>query len=130
MIASAKKRKVNIPRAKIARAVELALPKGRKFALHVQDSELGGMKIIRVVTPAWKQLRPAERIIKVREAVERKLSHEEQDRILRFSVLTPGEYKKIFGVPHQRGIAKYATAAAKRKAAHAPARRMKSAVTR
>ena len=122
MIAVAKKTNVRIPRDKIARAVKLALPKGRSFDLYVQKSQLGGMKIVRVVTPAWKELRPAERIFKVREAVERKLSREEQENILRFSVLTPGEYKRLTGSIRIRGTTRRALAA-KRKVRKAPAKR-------
>ena len=124
MIANAKNNKVGVPRAKIARAVEIALPKGRPFSIHVQNSQLGGMKVVRVVTPAWKNLRPAERIFRVREEVEKRLTAEEKNRILRFSVLTPGEYRRIFGVSHERRVPHRASPA-KRKAAKASARRKK-----
>lgn len=95
MIATAKKKaSTRFPRAKIANAIKTILPKGN-FKLHVANSKIGSEKIIRVVTPAWKSLRPAERIGKVIQAVNGKLTTEEQETILRFSVLTPDEYKTV-----------------------------------
>jgi hypothetical protein len=111
MTATAKKKLGNIPRKKIADAVELALPKGGTFHLHVEKSRLGGMRVIRIVTPAWKTLRPAERISKVRAAVENALSENEQKRILRFSVLTPQEYRTLFKVSHHGRTVKHETTA-------------------
>jgi hypothetical protein len=100
-----KTKPIEIARRKIARAVKLVLPRGRTFNIKVEDSALGGMKVVRVVTTAWKDLRPAERISRVRGAVEQVLSQDEQDKILRFSVLTPGEYKSIWNAPFQRRTA-------------------------
>jgi hypothetical protein len=97
-----KTKPIEILPKKIARAVKRVLPKGRTFTLKVEDSALGGLKVVRVVTTAWKDLRPAERISRVRGAVEEVLSQDEQDKILRFSVLTPGEYKSIWNAPFQR----------------------------
>lgn len=99
-----KTRPIKIPPLKIAGAVKRVLPRGRTFnvKVKVEDSALGGMKIVRVVTTAWKDLRPAERISRVRGAVEQVLSRDEQDKILRFSVLTPGEYKSIWNDPQRR----------------------------
>ena len=98
-----------IPHQKIFYAVKRALPRGRTFDVKVQDSALGGMKVVRVVTSAWKTLRPAERISRVRKAVEKALSQEEQDKILRFSVLTPDEYKALLNVPHHGRTGKTGT---------------------
>lgn len=53
------------------------------------------MKIVRVVTPAWKSLRPAARIGKVLDAVNIHLTPRERKGILRFSVLTPEEYQDV-----------------------------------
>jgi hypothetical protein len=78
-----------VRREKIVDAVKLAIPKGRRFKVSFEDSALGGMKIVRVVTTAWKDLRPAERITRVRGAVEKALSQDEQDKILRFSAGQP-----------------------------------------
>ena len=101
MTVTAKKTRINLPRAKIVRAIEQALPKGRAFDLQIRKTDLGGLKIVRVVPPAWKNLWPAERITKVREEIEKNLTREQNDAILRFSVLTPAEYKRVFGVPHK-----------------------------
>ncbi|HYZ74923.1 MAG TPA: hypothetical protein VE641_17720 [Chthoniobacterales bacterium] len=97
-----KTKPIKIPPQKIAGAVKRVLPRGRTLNVKVEDSDLGGMKIVRVVTTAWKDLRPAERISRVRGAVEQVLSRDEQDKILRFSVLTPGEYKSIWNDPPSR----------------------------
>jgi hypothetical protein len=128
MTAIAKKKPATIPREKVKRAVELAL-KGKPFDLYVQKSALGGMKVVRIVTPAWKRLRPAERISRVREAVERTLSPLEQRDILRFSVLTPDEYKNLIAIPHDGAAAKLA-AAPKRMIRKAPALKGKAASAR
>jgi len=92
MIAAAK---TKFPKGKISRAVGEILPKGQTFALHIAESEIGRKKIVRVVTPAWKKLRGWERIGKVLAAVNGKLTPREQKHILRFSVLTPEEYRRI-----------------------------------
>jgi hypothetical protein len=98
-----KTKPIKIPPQKIAGAVKRVLPRGRTLNVKVEDSALGGMKIVRVVTTAWKDLRPAERISRVRGAVEQVvLSRDEQDKILRFSVLTPDEYKSIWNDPQRR----------------------------
>ncbi len=95
MIATSKKKgSTQFPKAKITHAVKTILPKGN-FKVQVADSKIGKMKIVRVVTPAWKSLRPAERIGKVLDAVNGKLTAKEQGGILRFSVLTPDEYKTV-----------------------------------
>jgi len=104
------------PRAKITRAVESIIPNGN-FKLQVTDSLIEKMKIVRVITPAWKALRPAQRIVKVLDAVSGKLTDDEERGILRFSVLTPEEYKRVAknspvsfrkGAPHgaRKGVAK------------------------
>jgi hypothetical protein len=114
---------VNIPREKVERAVRLVLPKGAAFDLHFRKSALGGMKVVRVVTPAWKRLRPAERISRVRDAVESRLSESEKQNIPRFSFLTPDEYKTLI-VPHRGKTRKHASAA-KRMVRKAPASKLK-----
>jgi hypothetical protein len=82
------------PRAKIDRAVKSILPKGN-FKLRIANAKLGDLKIVRVVTPAWKSLRSEERNLKVLKAVAGGLSEREEDRILRYSVLTPEEYNTL-----------------------------------
>jgi hypothetical protein len=90
-----KKKLPPFPRAKIARIVEQILPKGKSFEIRTEDSGLREKKIVSIVTAAWKNLRPPERIFKVLDAVDRKLSDAEQERILYFSVLTPNEYRQV-----------------------------------
>jgi hypothetical protein len=126
MTAISTKKSVSIPREKVQRAVRLLLPKGTPFDLHVQKSALGGMKVVRIVTPAWKRLRPAERISRVRDAVENTLSPQEKQNILRFSVLTPDEYKMLFAL-HQVKIEKRAPDDAKRMVRKPPALKKKLA---
>ena len=95
MIAPAKKKPApKFSRAKISHAVEGVL-KGKPFEIRVADSSIGNLKIVRVVTPAWKSLRPGARIGKVLDAVEPHLTPQERKGILRFSVLTPEEYRDV-----------------------------------
>jgi hypothetical protein len=94
MITLKKKPAAKFPKAKITHAVQ-GLLKGKDFKLQVADSKIGKMKIVRVVTPAWKTLRPAVRIGRVRDAVNSELTAREQKGILRFSVLTPQEYQEV-----------------------------------
>ncbi len=95
MITTAKMKTVSkFPKAKISHAVQGIL-KGKPFKIQIANSNIGKMKIVRVVTPAWKSLRPAVRIGKVLDAVNTELTPQEQKGILRFSVLTPEEYQEV-----------------------------------
>jgi hypothetical protein len=102
-----KKPSPRFPRAKIAEIVRGVLPKGREFELLVSDSTIKNLKVVRIVTPAWKNLRPPERISKVLRAVNAQLTPDERDRILRFSVLTPAEYREVvldaLPIPQRKG---------------------------
>lgn len=89
------KQKNSFPKRKISSAVKRILPPGKSFKLKLADSNIGEMKIVRIITPAWRSLRPAERIGKVIEAVNPQLTPAEQKKILRFSVLTPDEYADL-----------------------------------
>ncbi len=73
------------------------MPKGADFRLQVIDSKIGRMKIVRVVTPAWKTLTTADRILKILKAANSRLSEAERKDILRFSVLTPKELDLVNG---------------------------------
>jgi alkylated DNA nucleotide flippase Atl1 len=96
MNTTAKKRtQAKFPRRKIYSVVLSVLPKGRKFTLQVIDSHIGKMKVVRIVTPTWKRLRPSDRIDRIIRAANKRLTAGEQKNILRFSVLTPDEYSKI-----------------------------------
>src|SRR3954451_22105760 len=85
----------SFPRAKIARIVQGVLPKGKTFELRTADSGIREMKVVRIITPAWKNLRPPERLGKVLHAMDGQLSDAQRKRILRFSVLTPQEYQEV-----------------------------------
>lgn len=91
------KRLPPFPRAKITECVAGIMPKGKEFELRVADSLLPDLKVVRVVTEAWKRQPNTERILKVIKAVRPALTEEENDRILRFSVLTPAEYAETVG---------------------------------
>ena len=88
------------PKAKITHAVRKVIPNGQPFKVYVGDSKIGKMKLVRIVTPAWKSRRPAFRISRVLDAVDDELTPTEQKRILRFSVLTPKEYKSVVRPKH------------------------------
>ena len=92
----AKTKTSRLPRAKIALELGLLLKK-QPFRLQIQKTPLGS-RIVRIVTPAWEKLRPAERIERVRKAIEPVLSEEELNEIFRFSVLTPTEYETLLGI--------------------------------
>ena len=104
-----KKPAPKFPKAKISRALAGIL-KGKHFEIKVANSSIGKLKIVRVVTPAWKRLRPAERIGKVLDAVNLQLTQTEQKGILRFSVLTPEEYQETVGPIRKPGQTKAARA--------------------
>ena len=84
-----------LPTAKISAAIKTALPKRQGFKLHIAETGMGRLKIVRVVTPAWKRLWPGDRIRKVLAALEGVLSPDERKDIFRFSVLTPEEYRDV-----------------------------------
>jgi hypothetical protein len=90
-----KKPQRSFPRRKVRSIVQGVLPKGQSFKLQLVDSNIRNMKIVRIVTPAWKRLSPSERIHKMILAANTELKPEEIKSILRFSVLTPEEYKSI-----------------------------------
>ncbi|PTX98194.1 hypothetical protein DB345_05000 [Spartobacteria bacterium LR76] len=102
-VAAKKKQVAKFPRGKIEKAVGGIL---KDFKIHFADASIGKMKIVRVVTPAWKSLRPSVRIGKVLDAVNGKLTPQEQKSILRFSVLTPEEYASVVKnrVVAERGV--------------------------
>jgi hypothetical protein len=93
--ALSKKNAVKFPTRKIRSVVQTVLPKGANFRVRVIDSKIGGMKIVRVVTPAWKSLTRSDRILRIITAANTGLSVAERKDILRFSVLTPEELKRL-----------------------------------
>jgi hypothetical protein len=97
MTAARKKKLAGFPRSKIRSVVRDVLPKGAEFRLQVIDSNIGKMKVVRVVTPAWKSLSTSARILKLLRVMNSKLSDAERKDILRFSVLTPAELDMVNG---------------------------------
>jgi hypothetical protein len=96
MTPTRKKRTATVfPRKKIQAALQGLLGE-RKFEIKVANSLIGKSKIVRIITPAWKNQRPWQRIEKVLAAVDGKLTPAEKKQLLRYSVLTPEEYKKTY----------------------------------
>ncbi|RYD31590.1 MAG: hypothetical protein EOP86_17555 [Verrucomicrobiaceae bacterium] len=87
------------------------MPKGKSFDLRIADSPLPDLKVVRIITEAWKRESNGDRILKVIKAVMPQLSEEENDRILRFSVLTPSEYADTVGSAASRPQRKRAATA-------------------
>jgi hypothetical protein len=94
-----KKTGPRFPTKKIYSVVQNVLPKGADFRLRVINSKIGGMKVVRVVTPAWRNLSPADRILKILRVANTELSNKERKNILRFSVLTPSELRLLTNKP-------------------------------
>jgi hypothetical protein len=93
--ALSKKNAAKFPTRKIRSVVRKVLPKRANFRMRVIDSKIGGMKVVRVVTPAWKNLTPSDRILRIIKEANTALSDAERKGILRFSVLTPEELKRL-----------------------------------
>jgi hypothetical protein len=80
---------------KVKKLVKDLLPKGKAFQLRWQPVGFGGYRVLRVVTPAWRSLPRFQRILKLQSAITGGLSAKERANILRVSVLTAAEYKKL-----------------------------------
>ena len=102
-----KRNGAKFPKRKIRSVVQAVLPKGARFRLRVLDSKIGGMKIVRVVTPAWKKLTHFERILRILTVANATLSDAERNSILRFSVLTPDELKLLTDKPSRKVAARH-----------------------
>lgn len=83
---------------KIKRLVKSILPRGKAFQLRWQPVGFGRYRVLRVVTPAWRSLPRFERILRLQSAITSGLSAKERANILRVSMLTAGEYKKLHPV--------------------------------
>ncbi len=81
--------------AKIRKLVKDVIPKGKPFQLRWQPVGFGGYRVLRVVTPAWRSQPRFERILKLQSALTGGLSEKQRANILRVSVLTAEEYKKL-----------------------------------
>src|SRR5437016_4161719 len=81
--------------SRIRRLVGAAIPKGKPFKVVWEPTGVGTWRILRVITPAWKSLPRSERILKVQQAVEPKLTERERAQIFRFSVMTAAELRRL-----------------------------------
>lgn len=84
-----------IPTNVIRKTVAGILPVKASFKVQVAPSGLGELKIVRVITDAWKRKPVLERLERVITAVRPALTPEQNDAILRFSVLTPREWAAV-----------------------------------
>lgn len=80
---------------KIKTAVDALVPAKQEFAIYSSPTGFDKTEVIRVITPAWRTLGKAERIEKVQNAIVPRLEPNERERIFRFSVLTPEEWKSV-----------------------------------
>src|SRR5437899_2902399 len=80
---------------KVKQLVKDVLPRGKAFRLHWQPVGFGPYRVLRVITPAWRSLSRFERILKVQKAITAGLGPNEREDILRVSVLTADEYKRL-----------------------------------
>ncbi len=81
--------------ANVNKVLREIIPSGR-FRVTWQPTGLGKYRVLRIVTPAWKSLSRFERILKVQKAIDTQLPAKELENILRVSVLTAEEYKRLF----------------------------------
>jgi len=80
---------------RINKLIKAAIPKGTPFKVVWEPTGIGKWRILRVITPAWKSLPRFERIHRLQQAVEPNLSAQVREKILRFSVLTPTELRRL-----------------------------------
>ena len=82
------------PTSQIKKLVQAVVPRRQAFQIRLSDSGFEESKVVRVITPAWRRLQRHQRILKLLEAQDQFLSEEDRQHILRYSVLTPQEYKR------------------------------------
>ena len=75
--------------------IRQVIPRGQRFRVTLEPTGLGKYKVLRIVTPAWKSLPRFERILKVQKAIDAHLPEKQIDNILRVSVLTADEYRRL-----------------------------------
>jgi len=92
---SSKPPAATVPTKLIKRTLSGILPAKAKFEVRVSKSGLGNLKVVRVITDAWKSEPVTERLERVLTAVRPALSPAQNDVILRFSVLTPKEFAGV-----------------------------------
>ena len=90
--------------AKVRKVVRDVLPKGKTFKIRWQPVGFGRYRVLRVITPAWRSLPRFERILKVQKAIRDGLAAKDRAGILRVSVLTANEYKRLHPALIHRGL--------------------------
>jgi hypothetical protein len=83
---------------KIQDAIEDFLPNGATCSVLLTKSGVGDTVIARVVTSAWKSMPSWMRTLKVQRELDKKLSPSERQKILRLTVFTPEELRKVLRV--------------------------------
>ena len=83
---------------KVKKLVKEVLPKGKAFHLRWQPVAFCPYRVLRVITPAWRSLPRFQRILRVQRAITAGLAPKERQDILRVSVLTAEEYKRLHPV--------------------------------
>jgi len=81
--------------ARINRLVNQAIPKGKTAKIISYPTGFSKSRILRVVTPAWQTLPRFQRISKLRQTLEPKLSSQERGQVFRISDLTSREFKRL-----------------------------------
>src|SRR5436309_1895890 len=79
--------------AKINRLVRNAF--GRPVKIIWRPSGFSDSQLLRVITTAWRTLPRSERVAKLKSAIDSQLTAKEHSSILRYSVLTPAEFKRL-----------------------------------
>ena len=79
----------------IKEAVEMALPKGKPYAIRWDSVASSKSHILRILTPAWKTQPRWKRIAKVQHALNQRLAPKDLRQIFRVSVLTQEEFQKL-----------------------------------
>ncbi|MGD1085275.1 MAG: hypothetical protein ABSA47_11080 [Verrucomicrobiota bacterium] len=80
---------------KVKKLVRQIIPKGKAFRISWVPAGFGRYRVLRVITPAWRTLPRFERILKVQNVISDGLAKNERKHILRVSVLTSNEYKRL-----------------------------------
>jgi hypothetical protein len=75
--------------------VRQTLPKGKPVRIIWHPTGFSRSEILRVVTPAWKNLPRYKRILKLQQGIAPHLTGRERAHIFRISVLTPNEFKRF-----------------------------------
>lgn len=76
-------------------AIARVLPAGNGFRVLAEPTMIGKTHVLRIVTPAWSRKPRFDRVFKLQQAILPVLSVRDKEKIFRFSVLTPDEWKEV-----------------------------------